>query len=160
MKWEYWAVLTVMVMRMGYNETGEYDRDCNLIYSNKGTYGTSGVMTKENLKGVLDLVPNIHKHPGIIQGELNGHAVCVPEKTQFNGNLAVYGASGSKKTRAFCMNMILQTVARRHSLIICDPKSELYEKSSQYLWNKGLHVERNPSDIQSIYRQYSKGKNS
>jgi type IV secretion system protein VirD4 len=35
----------------------------------------------------------------------------------------VYGASGSKKTRAFCMNMILQSVARRHSLIICDPKS-------------------------------------
>jgi type IV secretion system protein VirD4 len=134
------AVLIFMVMRMGYSETGEYDRDRNLIYSNKGTYGTAGFMTKKELKGVLDLVPNIRKHPGIILGELDGQVVCVPEKTRFNGNLAVYGASGSKKTRAFCMNMILQTVARRHSLIICDPKSELYEKSSQYLRDKGYTV--------------------
>ena len=93
------------------------------IYSSKGTYGTAGFMTKKELKGVLDLVPNIRKHPGIILGEIDGEAICVPLKTRFNGNLAVYGASGSKKTRAFCMNMILQSAARRSSLIICDPKS-------------------------------------
>ena len=29
---------------------------------------------------------------------------------------------GSKKTRAFCMNMILQSAARKSSLVICDPK--------------------------------------
>ena len=134
------ALLIVMVMRMGYSETGEYDRDRNLIYSSKGTYGTAGFMSRKELKGVLDLVPNIKKHHGIILGELDGQVVCVPEKTRFNGNLAVYGASGSKKTRAFCMNMILQSVARRHSLIICDPKSELYEKSSEYLRDQGYTV--------------------
>ncbi len=89
---------------------------------------------------MLDLVPNIRKHHGIILGELDGQVVCVSEKTRFNGNLAVYGASGSKKTRAFCMNMILQSVARKHSLIICDPKSELYEKSSEYLRDQGYTV--------------------
>ena len=31
------AVLIFMVMRMGYSETGAYDRERNLIYSNKGT---------------------------------------------------------------------------------------------------------------------------
>ena len=134
------AVLIFMVMRMGYSETGAYDRERNLIYSNKGTYGTAGFMTKKELKGVLDLVPNIRKHPGIILGELDGEAICVPLKTRFNGNLAVYGASGSKKTRAFCMNMILQSAARRSSLVICDPKSELYEKSSAYLRDQGYTV--------------------
>lgn len=134
------AVLVFMVMRMGYSETGEYDRTRNLIYSNKGTYGTAGFMTKRELKGVLDLVPNIRKHHGIILGEIDGEVICVPEKTRFNGNLAVYGASGSKKTRAFCMNMILQSAARRSSLIICDPKSELYEKSSAYLRDQGYTV--------------------
>ena len=129
-----------MVMRMGYSETGVYDRECNLIYSNKGTYGTAGFMTKKELKGVLDLVPNIRKHPGIILGEIDGEVICVPEKTRFNGNLAVYGASGSKKTRAFCMNMILQSAARKSSLVICDPKSELYEKSSAYLRDQGYTV--------------------
>ncbi len=134
------AVLVFMVMRMGYSETGAYDRERNLIYSNKGTYGTAGFMTKKELKGVLDLVPNIRKHHGIILGEIDGEVICVPEKTRFNGNLAVYGASGSKKTRAFCMNMILQSAARRSSLVICDPKSELYEKSSAYLRDQGYTV--------------------
>ena len=134
------AVLIFMVMRMGYSEVGAYDRERNLIYSNKGTYGTAGFMTKKDLKGVLDLVPNIRKHHGIILGEIDGEVICVPEKTRFNGNLAVYGASGSKKTRAFCMNMILQSAARRSSLIICDPKSELYEKSSAYLRDQGYTV--------------------
>ena len=134
------SVLVFMVMRMGYSETGAHDRERNLVYSNKGTYGTAGFMTKKELKGVLNLVPSIRKHPGIILGEIDGEVICVPEKTRFNGNLAVYGASGSKKTRAFCMNMILQSAARKSSLVICDPKSELYEKSSAYLRDQGYTV--------------------
>ena len=86
------ALLIFMVMRMGYSDTGEYDRDRNLTYSNKGTYGTAGFMTRREMKGVLDLVPNIRKHHGTILGELDGQVVCIPEKTRFNGNLAVYGA--------------------------------------------------------------------
>ena len=64
----------------------------------------------------------------------------MPEKTRLNSNLAVYGASGSMKTRSFCMNRILQGVSRGESLVICDPKSELYEKSSEYLRDKGYTV--------------------
>ncbi len=134
------ALLIFMVMRMGYSDTGEYDRDRNLIYSSKGTYGTAGFMGKKEVREVLDLVPNIRRHPGTILGELEGEVVCVPLKTRFNGNLAVYGASGSKKTRAFCVNMILQSAARKSSLVICDPKSELYEKTSAYLRDQGYTV--------------------
>ena len=134
------GILVFMVMRMGYSETGEYDRDRNLVYSNKGTYGTAGFMTKKEMKGVLDLVPDIRKHHGTILGELDGQVVCIPEDTRFNGNIAVYGASGSKKTRAFCVNMILQCAARGNSMVITDPKSELYEKTSEYLRHKGYTV--------------------
>lgn len=134
------GILVFMVMRMGYSETGEYDRDRNLVYSNKGTYGTAGFMTKKEMIGVLDLVSDIRKHHGTILGELDGQVVCIPENTRFNGNIAVYGASGSKKTRAFCVNMILQCAARGNSMVITDPKSELYEKTSEYLRNKGYTV--------------------
>ena len=134
------GILVFMVMRMGYSETGEYDRDRNLVYSNKGTYGTAGFMTKKEMKGVLDLVSDIRKHHGTILGALDGQVVCIPENTRFNGNIAVYGASGSKKTRAFCVNMILQCAARGNSMVITDPKSELYEKTSEYLRNKGYTV--------------------
>ena len=71
---------------------------------------------------------------------LDGKAVCIPEEPRINGNLAVYGSSGSMKTRSFCMNRILQAVVRGESLIISDPKSELYEKSSEYLRDQGYCV--------------------
>ena len=134
------AALTFGVLHMGQGEGGELDKARNLMYSDKGTYGTAGFLSKREMKDVLDLVPNIRKHPGIILGELDGQVVCVPLKTRFNGNLAVYGASGSKKTRASCVNMILQSVARKSSLVICDPKSELYEKTSEYLRDQGYTV--------------------
>ena len=134
------AVLLLMVMRMGYSDTGEYDTDRNFVYSAKGTYGTSGWMGRKEMKGVLDLVPDLRKHKGIVMGMLDGKAVCIPENPRINGNLAVYGSSGSMKTRSFCMNRILQAVIRGESLIISDPKSELYEKSSEYLREQGYCV--------------------
>ena len=134
------AILLIMVMRLGYSDTGEYDTDRNFIYSAKGTYGTAGWMSRKEMSGVLDLVPDLRKHSGVLLGTLDGRAVCIPEHSRINGNMAVYGASGSMKTRAFCMNRILQAVARGESLIISDPKSELYEKSSEYLRDQGYLV--------------------
>ena len=134
------AVLLLFVMRIGYSDTGEYDGDRNFTYSAKGTYGTSGWMSRKEMSGVLELVADLRRYQGIVLGMLERKAVCVPEKTRLNSNLAVYGASGSMKTRSFCMNRILQGVSRGESLVICDPKSELYEKSSEYLRNKGYTV--------------------
>lgn len=134
------AVLLVMVMRMGYGDAGEYDEDRNFTYSAKGTYGTSGWMSRREMGGVLELVSDLRRHHGVVLGLLEGKAVCLPEKSRLNSNLAVYGASGSMKTRSFCMNRILQGVSRGESLIICDPKSELYEKSSGYLRDQGYVV--------------------
>ena len=127
-------------MRIGYSDTGEYDGERNFTYSAKGTYGTSGWMSRKEMSGVLELVTDLHRYQGIVLGMLGGKAVCVPEKTRLNSNLAVYGASGSMKTRSFCMNRILQGVSRGESLVICDPKSELYEKASEYLRDKGYTV--------------------
>ena len=133
-------MLLLFVMRIGYSDTGEYDEDRNFSYSAKGTYGTSGWMSRKEMADVLELVADLHGYQGIVLGMLERKAVCVPEKTRLNSNLAVYGASGSMKTRSFCMNRILQGVSRGESLVICDPKSELYEKSSEYLRDKGYTV--------------------
>jgi len=134
------AFLVFSVMRLGRSDAGEYDKARNFVYSDKGTYGTAGFMDRREIKEVLDLASNIKNHHGTILGELDGQVVCIPEKTRFNGNLAVYGASGSQKTRAFCVNMILQCAARKTSMIVTDPKSELYEKTSEYLRGQGYTV--------------------
>lgn len=136
------GLLTFLLMRMGYDRNGEvYDKDRNLSYSNKGTYGTSGFMTPEEMHKVLELTNEVKKNKGTILGKLDGKAVCLPYKTRMNKNIAVYGASGSMKSRAFSRNMIFQCVARGESLVITDPKSELYESMSVYLEREGYAVQ-------------------
>ena len=133
------ALLIFMVMRMG-SANGEIrDKERNLSYSEKGTYGTSGFMTEREMSQVLELCDPKHTD-GTILGKLNGKAVCLPIKSRMNRNIAVYGASGSMKSRAFARNMILQSVKRGESVIITDPKSELYEDMSKYLESKGYTV--------------------
>ena len=133
-------ILVLLVMKLGHGDAGEYDRERNLIYSRKGTYGTAGFMSEREMKGVLDLAPDVRKHSGTILGKLDKNIVCVPNDSMMNRNIAVYGASGSKKTRAFAVNMILQCAKRGESILITDPKSEIYEKTAEYLRSEGYTV--------------------
>lgn len=134
------AMLFLLVMKLGFGDNGEYDRERNLIYSRKGTYGTAGFMTEEELEKVLELTPNIKRSCGTILGQLDGKVVCIPTESRMNRNIAVYGASGSMKSRAFARNMVFQCVLRGESLIITDPKSELFEDMSAYLRSNGYVV--------------------
>ena len=133
-------LLLFMVMRMGNGEKGTYDRERNLLFSSKGTYGTSGFMPEKEMREVLDIVPDLRKHTGTILGEYNGKAVCVPHDSIFNRNIAVYGASGSKKTRAFAVNMAIQCARRGESVIVTDSKGEIYDKTSNYFREMGYTV--------------------
>jgi len=134
------ALLCIFVFHFGRGGNVTYDRERNLEYSSKGTYGTSGYMTEKEMEKVLETVKNPKNTTGTILGIKDGKVVCVPQSSRMNRNIAVYGASGSMKSRAFARNMIFQCVKRGESLIITDPKSELYESMSQYLRNNGYEV--------------------
>ena len=133
------ALLIFVVMHMGDSDGEIQDQERNLSYSNKGTYGTSGFMTESELSEVLELT-DPKKTDGTILGKLNGKAVCLPLKSRMNRNIAVFGASGTMKSRAFARNMIFQTVKRGESLVVTDPKSELYEDMAKYLEDNGYLV--------------------
>lgn len=135
------ALLTFLLMRMGIDRNGgTSDRERNLTYSTHGTYGTSGFMTPAEMHQVLNLVDNVKHTKGQILGRICNRAVCLPENTRMNKNVAVYGASGSMKSRAYVRNAAFQCVARGESLICTDPKSELYEDLAVYLENNGYTV--------------------
>ena len=134
------GTLIFMIMRMGFGDKGTFDEERNFTYSDKGTYGTSGFMTDEEMHKVLELVGDISKNKGVILGKLNGKAVCLPENTRMNRNVAVFGASGSMKSRAYARNVVFQCVKRGESLIITDPKSELYNDLCIYLQKNGYIV--------------------
>ena len=133
------AILIFYMMYSGDNDGEVMDQERNLSYSNKGTYGTSGFMTDAEMREVLEL-SDPKKTDGTILGKLRGKAVCLPLKSRMNRNIAVFGASGTMKSRAFARNMIFQTVKRGESLVVTDPKSELYEDMAQYLEDNGYLV--------------------
>jgi len=119
---------------------GTMDNERNLVYSDKGTYGTAGWMTEDELHKELEVTKDLKRTKGTILGDINGKIVCVPVDTMMNRNIAVYGASGSMKSRAFARNYVLQSVKRGESLLISDPKSEIYASMAEYLRDNGYVV--------------------
>lgn len=115
------------------------DEARNLTYSTAGAYGTAGFMTSKEMQSILSL-ENPAQADGIILGKLGTKAVCLPAQTKMNRNIAVYGAPGSMKSRAFVRNMIFQAVKRGESMILTDPKSEIYEDMGAYIRSHGYIV--------------------
>ena len=90
------AVVAALVLyRKLFSQDSLTDSERNFDFSAKGTYGTSGWMQPQEIPAVLDMVSDLSLHTGTVLGMLNGKYLCIPEKTRMNGNLAVYGASGS-----------------------------------------------------------------
>lgn len=133
------AVLILFVFRIGRDGGGEYDSDRKLTYADSGSYGTAGFMTEKELRETL-LVTDVRSTDAIILGRKGKKAICLPNDSRLNRNFAVYGASGSGKSRAFVRSMILQAVRRGESVIITDPKSELFEDMAAYLSANGYIV--------------------
>lgn len=107
-------------------------------YKNKdGTFGTADWATIDEAKNYL----SIGKEDGMILGKTEqGEAICLPEHTWFNKNIATFGSSGSRKTRAFVITNILAQSSLGKSIICTDPKAEIYKKCCKYLEKKGYKV--------------------
>lgn len=131
--------LVLFVFRIGRDGGGTLDKDRKLTYADSGSYGTAGFMTDKEMQQVLQSV-DVKNTDGIILGRRGNKAICLPADTRMNRNIAVYGASGSMKSRAFVRNMALQAVKRGESVIITDPKSELYEDMAGYFSANGYAV--------------------
>lgn len=127
------------IVFVGKGQKGTTDRKRNIVYSDSGNYGTAGFMTEDEFNSVLECC-NPKNATGIILGKMDDKAVCLPNNTRMNKNIAVYGASGSMKSRAFVRNRIFQAVKRNESIFVTDPKSELYEDMAIYLQNNGYKV--------------------
>ena len=59
---------------------------------------------------------------GTILGEYKGKTVCMPEDTRLNRHIAVFGASGTVKSRAIIRNALFQALRRGESVIVTDSK--------------------------------------
>ena len=107
--------------------------------SKSGAYGTASWMTEKEMKNLLE-VTTPAKAEGVILGEYDGSAVCMPKDTRLNRHIAVFGASGTMKSRAIIRNSLFQTLKRNESVVITDPKAELYADTAELYRKNGYDV--------------------
>ena len=92
-----------------------------------GTFGTADWGNKEEIQEYL----SIGKRDGIILGETEEQEIItLPMNTYLNKNIAVFGSSGSKKSRGFAIpngielaqEELQRAINRNMSLVFTDPK--------------------------------------
>ncbi len=114
----------------------------NFKYSNSGVYGTAALLKEEELEGYAK-IENTERANGTILGQIDksgSKIINTDMNSRTNKHVAVFGASGSGKSRCYAIPFILQAVKRRESVIVTDPKGELYESTAQYLMDNGYIV--------------------
>lgn len=111
----------VLYARFGGRISGGTEDGRGFSRSASGTYGTAAWMSEKEMKGVLEVSP-VEKAEGVILGEYKGRAVCMPKDTRLNRHVAVFGASGTMKSRAVIRNALFQAMKRGESVVVTDPK--------------------------------------
>lgn len=106
------------------------------LKSDDATFGTANWMNEKEIKGTLSM----EDVPGIILGKKNDKIIKLPFNNFFNKNIAVFGSSGSMKTRGFVMTNILELSKTKSSMIFTDPKAEIYRETADFLKRKGYTI--------------------
>lgn len=144
-------VLACLLTRKGFNWLSGYHpvrdkRGFDILPD--GTHGTSRFMKPEEVKAVLetgrldDLTGTIygkHRDDPLDDNRFSLY-IASSGKSGLAGNMLVIGAPGTGKSWGFVRPMIFQCVKRRESMILTDPKAELYESTAGYLADMGYEV--------------------
>ena len=119
-------------------DSKEYDPR-GFSMSKSGIYGTASWMTEKEMREMLE-ISTIEKAEGTILGEYKGKAVCMPVDTRLNRHIAIFGASGTMKSRAIIRNALFQSLKRSESVVVTDPKGELYMDTAEMYRKAGYEV--------------------
>lgn len=120
------------------------DTERNFQYSKSGVYGTAGLLKEEDMQDVAQAQP-INEAMGAILGQFDmtgERVVNMKDKIRINKHTCIFGASQSGKTWCYVIPFALQAARRRESLIVTDPKGELYETTAEYFRSLGYVVRR------------------
>lgn len=101
----------------------------------EGTFGTANWMDETEINNILSF-----DKAGIILGKYKDKIVKLPFDSFFNKNISVFGSSGSMKTIGFLLTNLLELSIYKKSIIVTDPKGEIYRKTSSYFNNIGYTV--------------------
>lgn len=111
-------------------------------YSEAGTYGTAEWMSRKEAQEEYE-IGHIDSVKGVILGQYTDkgkECICLPEDTKGNRNILILGSPGTGKSFCYVRNAVFQAIVRGESVVITDPKGELYESTSEKLRECGDDV--------------------
>lgn len=116
-------------------------------FAKNGTYGTARWLTKKEAREKLEVAP-IQTCNGVILGsfdEKNREVVCIPRGTKqireiTNQNVCILGSPGEGKSWGYVRSNMLQAIRRGESVIVTDPKGELFTDMSALFRQNGYEV--------------------
>lgn len=109
------------------------------VRSKSNSHGSANEISSNEIKENFE-VSTIKEAKGIILGETNDKLVCLPRDKQGNKNIAVVGSSGTGKSRAIIRNALFQMIINDESVILTDPKGELYSDTAYLFEMCGYEV--------------------
>ena len=130
-------LVVVVVFIFAYKEELKTHFGKEVPADERGTYGTADWMKMKEAKKVFRFGS---EQKGILLGKVNGERVVLPADTKYNKHIAIFGAPGTGKSRTFARPNIIQIAKMGQSMIITDPKGELFEDMAVWLEQQGYDV--------------------
>lgn len=130
-----WIILNAIIILVAKNvivtkQNAKIEVEGINLKKKDGTFGTADWGNKEEIQEYL----SIGKRDGIILGETEEQEIItLPMDTYLNKNIAVFGSSGSKKSRGFAIpngielaqEELQRAINRDMSLVFTDPKRRI-----------------------------------
>lgn len=130
-----WIILNAIIILVAKNvivtkQNAKIEVEGINLKKKDGTFGTADWGNKEEIQKYL----SIGKRDGIILGETEEQEIItLPIDTYLNKNIAVFGSSGSKKSRGFAIpngielaqEELQRAINRNMSLVFTDPKRRI-----------------------------------
>lgn len=151
---------TALVFLMVAKNVDIFERDeRNYSYSDSGVYGTAAPAKLEDIAEFASVAP-IEEAKGMIVGQITKrearrvgfkiprgeskvkHVVYMLPKIRINKHVMIMGASGSGKSYGFATTDVLQSIRRGESMILTDPKGELFTRTANIARANGYIVKR------------------
>ena len=139
--------LVVVFWTLSTTKSSIFDKDSNgkgffsLIFGDKPSNGFSNWSSEKDMKNGLDVVKI---NPSSEQADAAGIPLINNGKDVFvdNGEYhnMVIGSTGSGKSTTIVIPLVTLLARHGESMIITDPKGELYKSSSDYLREKGFNI--------------------
>lgn len=125
----------------GYKDAAGHGAYGDAVFSNADDLRESGLIApeKESKWSEKNPLKTLGASEGIILGRIDDELIIIPpDSTLDNRNVFLVGSSGSAKGQAFVINNIINNT--ESSIIVTDPKGELFELTSEIKRDQGYKV--------------------